>query len=77
MKTIVVFGPGCTNCVNLATNAEQAAKELGIEYQLEKVKDLAQIARFGIMRTPALSVDGSVKTMGKVASVEEIKALLQ
>ena len=77
MKTIVVFGSGCANCVKLAANAEQAAQELGIEYQLEKVKDLAQIARFGIMRTPALAVDGSVKIVGKVSSVEEIKALLQ
>jgi small redox-active disulfide protein 2 len=76
MKNLQVLGPGCKNCKRLAENAEAAAKELGIEYTLEKVTDIQAIAAAGIMRTPGLLVDGKVKMSGRVPSVEEIKALL-
>jgi small redox-active disulfide protein 2 len=77
MKILQVLGPGCRNCSRLAENAEAAAKELGIEYSLEKVTDIQAIVEAGIMKTPGLRVDGKVMMSGRVPSVEEIKALLQ
>lgn len=76
MKRLQILGTGCTKCVTLAANAEAAAKELGIAYQLEKVSDLKQIMAFGVMMTPALVVDGVVKVVGKVPSPKEIKPFL-
>ncbi len=73
---IQVLGPGCPKCKKLADNAEAAAKALGVEYQLEKVTDIAQILAFGVMMTPALVVDGKVKLVGKVPSPDDIKPLL-
>ena len=74
---IQVLGTGCPKCKQLAENAAAAAKELGVEYELEKVTDINDIMGFGIMMTPGLAVDGDVKMSGKVASVEEIKEWLQ
>ena len=74
---IQVMGTGCPKCKQLAENADAAAKELGVEYELEKVTDINDIIGFGIMMTPGLAVDGDVKMSGKVASVEEIKEWLQ
>jgi len=74
---ITVYGGGCKNCINLADNAKAAAKELGIELELEKVTDMAEIAMAGIMKTPGLAIDGKVKVKGRVASKEEIKKLLK
>jgi len=76
MKKLQILGPGCARCADLAAATEQAAKTLGIEYQLEKVTDLHQIMAFGVMMTPALVVDGKVKLAGRVPSVEEIKKLV-
>ena len=76
MKKLQILGPGCTRCVNLAAATDEAAKALGIEYQLEKVTDIQQIMGFGVMMTPALVVDGKVKLAGRVPSVEEIKKLI-
>lgn len=76
MKKVQVLGTGCPKCRKLAENAEAAAKALGIEYELVKVTDINEIMDFGVMMTPALAVDGEVKTAGKVPSVEEIKKLL-
>jgi small redox-active disulfide protein 2 len=77
MKRIQILGTGCAKCKALATNAEAAAKALGGEYELEKVTDLVQIMKFGVMLTPALAVDGQVKTCGKVLTPDEIKKLIQ
>lgn len=74
---IQILGTGCPKCKQLAANAETAAKELGIDFELEKVTDINQIMGFGVMMTPALAVDGEVKVVGKVASTEEIKAMLK
>ena len=76
MRTLQILGTGCPKCQKLTENTEAAAKELGVPYQLEKVKDIAQIMAFGVMMTPALAVDGKVKVAGKVPSVDEIKKLL-
>jgi small redox-active disulfide protein 2 len=76
MKKLQILGTGCAKCTNLAAAAEQAAKSLGLEYQMEKVTDLNQIMSFGVMMTPALVVDGTVKVAGRVPSVDDIRKLL-
>ena len=76
MKEIKVLGGGCPKCKKLATNAEKAAEDLGIDYVVKKVTDINEITSFGVMMTPALVVDGEVKTVGKVVEVDEIKQLL-
>jgi small redox-active disulfide protein 2 len=76
MKKIQILGTGCPKCKKLTENAEAAAKELGIEYELVKVTDINEIMKFGVMMTPALAVDGEVKSAGKVLSAEDIKELL-
>ncbi|HSA05657.1 MAG TPA: thioredoxin family protein [Candidatus Gastranaerophilales bacterium] len=76
MKKIQILGTGCPKCEKLAEAAEKAAKELGIEFEIEKVKDITEIMNFGVMMTPALAVDGKVKISGKVPSVDEIKGYL-
>ena len=76
MMKIQILGTGCAKCQQLTKTAETAAGELGLQYELEKVKDIAQIMAFGVMMTPALVVDGKVKVAGKVPSVDEIKKLL-
>ncbi|MDR5726369.1 MAG: thioredoxin family protein [Terriglobia bacterium] len=76
MKTLQILGPGCANCMRLAHNTEAAAKELGMEFTMEKVTDFQAIVRAGVMKTPALVVDGQVRLYGRVPSVEEIKAIL-
>lgn len=76
MKKLHVLGIGCPKCKQLALMTEEAAKELGIEYELIKVTDINQIVGFGVMSTPALVVDGVVKLAGKVPPVAELKRLL-
>ena len=76
MRQILVLGTGCPKCKKLAENAETAAKDLGIEYEIDKVTEINEIMKFGVMVTPALVVDGQVKVAGKVASPEQIKQML-
>jgi len=77
MKKIQILGTGCAKCNKLQEISEQAAKELGIAYEVEKVKELNKIMDFGVMITPALVVDGEVKVAGKVPSLEEVKKMIQ
>ena len=74
---ILVIGPGCAKCKTLAQFTEQAVKELGVTAEINKVTDLKQIMALGVMMTPALAVNGTVKVSGKVPSIPEIKAILQ
>lgn len=76
MKKIQILGTGCAKCKKLAENAESAAKQAGIEYEIEKVTEINDIMKFGVMVTPALAVDGQVKVAGKVPSPDEIKKML-
>jgi len=76
MKKIQILGTGCPKCKKLAENTEAAAKELGIEFEIEKVTDINEIMKFGVMMTPALVVDGDVKVVGKVPSPDEINQML-
>ena len=76
MVKLQVLGAGCPKCKKLAGNAEQAAAELGMEYELVKVTDIGEIMKFGVMMTPALVVDGEVKAVGRAPSPGEIKEML-
>jgi small redox-active disulfide protein 2 len=73
---IEILGPGCQKCMKLAKNAEDAARQAGVEFEIEKVTDIKQIMSYGVMMTPGLVVDGVVKSVGKVLSPEEIKKFL-
>ncbi len=77
MKKIQILGTGCSKCNKLTEHTETAGNELGIEYEIEKVDDINDILNYGVMMTPALAVNGEVKVVGKVASVKEIKELIQ
>jgi small redox-active disulfide protein 2 len=77
MKKIQILGTGCPKCKQLADMAESAAKELGLSYELEKVTQINDIMKFGVMITPALVVDGKVQSVGKVLTLEEMKKFLQ
>ena len=76
MKKIIVLGPGCQRCETLAELTKEAADQLGIEYELEKLTDIVQFPKFGLMMTPGLVVDGKLKIQGKVPSIDEITAML-
>ena len=77
MKKLQVLGAGCPKCKKMAENAEAAAKGLGIEYELEKVTDIDEIVKMGVMMTPALAVDGEIKVTGKVPDAEAIQPMLR
>jgi small redox-active disulfide protein 2 len=74
---IQVLGTGCARCKQLTANAEKAVAELGLSVPVEKVEDLREIARLGVMTTPALVVDGKVRSAGKVLAPEAVKELLR
>ena len=74
---IQVLGTGCAKCKQLTANAEQAVAQLGLGVAVEKVEDLREIMKFKVMSTPALVVDGQVRSTGKVLTPEAVKALLQ
>jgi small redox-active disulfide protein 2 len=73
---IQILGPGCYTCRLLTEKTEQAAQELNLDYEIEKVEDLASITALGVMATPALVVDGQVRLSGFVPHVSKIKELL-
>ena len=74
---IQILGTGCPKCKQLAENAEKAALEVGIKFEIEKITDINKIMEFGVMMTPALAIDGTVKSVGKVLAPEEIKKMLK
>ncbi len=77
MKVIHVLGTGCQRCSQLKENVRAAVAAMGGEYEIIEVRDIEEILDFGVMTTPALVVDGEPKIQGKVASVEEIVAILR
>ncbi len=76
MKKVLILGTGCPKCVKLKEQTEAAAKELGLDCQIEKVTNVRDITSFGVMVTPALVVEGDVKVTGRVPDIAEIKRLL-
>ena len=73
---IEILGMGCPKCKMLYENAKKAVLEKNIQAEVLKVEDMDKITEYGVMMTPALVVDGAVKTTGKVPSAEEIKKWL-
>lgn len=73
---IEILGVGCPKCKQLIANAEMAVKELNIQAEISKVTDIDKITEYGVMMTPALAVDGTVVSAGKVLSKDEIKKIL-
>ena len=77
MTKIEVVGTGCAKCKRLLANAEQAVRDLKIKADVIKVDDIDEIVNRGIMLTPALFIDGTVRTEGRVPDVNEIKTMLR
>jgi small redox-active disulfide protein 2 len=73
---IQILGSGCPKCKTLMANAEQAVKEAGIAAEIGKVTEIKDIMAFGVMQTPALVVDGVVKSSGRLLSPEQIKKII-
>ncbi len=76
MRKIQILGTGCPKCKTLKANAEAAVKAAGVEATVEKFEQIADIMSFGVMMTPALVIDGQVKSVGKVLSADAIKQIL-
>jgi small redox-active disulfide protein 2 len=76
MMKLQIVGSGCPKCRKLAAQTEAAARELGIEYEIEKVTDVNEMTRLGVLLTPALAVDGEVRLAGKVPGVAALKEIL-
>ena len=76
MKNIKILGTGCKKCEKLYNQADQAARELELEYTIEKITEIDKIMDYGIMITPALVVNEEVKIAGKVPVIDELKKFL-
>ena len=76
MPKVLVLGPGCAKCQTLYERTKQAAQEIGLECEIEKVSDINAIIGFGVLSTPALVVDGTVKVSGRVPTVAQLKEML-
>jgi len=73
---IEILGVGCPKCKQLTANAQEAAKELGICAEISKVTDIGKITEYGVLMTPALAVDGTIVSSGKVLTKDGIKKIL-
>jgi small redox-active disulfide protein 2 len=73
---IKILGPGCANCRKVEKLVREAVAEAGVKAVIEKVTDIMRIAKYGVLSTPAVVVDGKVKSLGKVPRKEEIFAWL-
>jgi len=73
---IKILGSGCPKCKQLEKNLHEALKLSGIEAKIEKVKDLKEIMKYNVFMIPTLIIDGEVKSVGKVLSIEQIKKLI-
>jgi small redox-active disulfide protein 2 len=76
MKKVQILGTGCPKCKKLFEATQQAVKDLGIEAEVTKVEDITEIMKFGVMSTPALSVDGTIKVVGRIPKLDELKTMI-
>ncbi|KIH75526.1 small redox-active disulfide protein 2 [Geoalkalibacter ferrihydriticus] len=76
MKNIKILGTGCAKCHKLEENAKAAVAALGLACEVEKVTNINDIMKFGIMTTPGLVVDDKVVSAGKLLSPDQIKKLI-
>ncbi len=74
---IEILGTGCSKCKTLEEVTKQAVAKIGGFHEIKKVEDIVEIMNYGVMSTPALVVDGRVKSSGKVLSVDEVIKLIQ
>lgn len=74
---IQILGMGCPKCNALEKNARDAAAELGLAAEIEKVNDTDRIMEMGVMMTPALAIDGDVQSVGKLLTKDQIVAVLK
>ena len=74
---IKVLGPGCPKCETTKKNVEEAVNESGLIAEIIKVTDTMEIAKHGVFGTPAVVVDGEVKSVGKIPDKEEIKSWIK
>ena len=74
---IKVLGPGCPKCQATEKNVREVVTEAGLDAQVDKVTDVMEIAKYGVFGTPAVVVDGEVKSVGKIPSKDEIKAWIE
>ncbi|MGL6195137.1 MAG: thioredoxin family protein [Thermoguttaceae bacterium] len=77
MKKIQILGTGCAKCEKLYKMAAEAVQELGMNVEITKVTDIAEITSLGVMMTPAMLVDGKVVVMGRVPSLDETKKMIE
>jgi small redox-active disulfide protein 2 len=75
--TIQIVGSGCNNCARLEASARKAVADLGIEAKIEKVTDFMEIAAMGVMATPALAINGNLKSSGRVLNPAQVVAILK
>lgn len=73
---IEILGVGCPKCKQLTANAQEAVKELNVQAEVDKVTDIDKITEYGVMMTPALAIDGTVVSVGKVLTKDEIKKII-
>jgi small redox-active disulfide protein 2 len=74
---IKVLGPGCRKCQQTENNVKEAVAEVGVEASVKKITDTMEIAGYGVFGTPAVVVDGEVKSVGKIPSKEDVKSWIQ
>ncbi|UCE54981.1 MAG: TM0996/MTH895 family glutaredoxin-like protein [Desulfobacterales bacterium] len=74
---IKVLGPGCRKCQQTENNVKEAVAEAGVEASVKKITDTMEIAGYGVFGTPAVVVDGEVKSVGKIPSIEDVKSWIQ
>ncbi len=74
---IEILGSGCPNCIRLEQNVKKALADVGKEAEVIKVTKIQDIMSYGIMSTPAIVIDGDIKSYGKVNSVDELKKLIE
>ncbi len=69
---LTVYGPGCAKCVKTEDVVKEAIQQAGVEADIAHEKDIAKIAKAGVLMTPALAIDGKVVISGKVPEVAEV-----
>jgi len=74
---IKILGSGCKKCRSLESNTKAAAQSIGVDIDIEKITDIVEIARLGVMSTPGLMINNQVVSTGKVVPEREIRRLLQ
>ncbi len=77
MMEVKVLGPGCKRCAQTEQIVHEALKEAGISAEVEHIKDPVEIANYGVFGTPAVVINGEIKSVGKVPTKDEVKKWLE